>query len=115
VSSYPARRYYGRAAGKSGYPLASLERVYRLAALLAEIVARMPDELLLRGGTTLNLLHLEAPRLSVDLDYVGSADAGEAQRRRPAFLTELEELAGRAGYRVGHSRQSYAMAHLIRR
>ena len=71
----------------------------------------------LRGGTALNLLHLEAPRLSVDLDldYVGSADAEDAQRRRPALLAELEELAGRAGYRVEQSRQSYAMAHLILR
>jgi predicted nucleotidyltransferase component of viral defense system len=117
VSSYPTRRYYERAASASGYPLASLERVYRLAALLGEIVDRGPDELLLRGGTALNLLYLEAPRLSVDLDldYVGTADAGEAQRRRPALLAELEELAGQAGYLVEQSRQSYAMAHLILR
>ena len=115
--SYPARRYYERVASASGYPLASLERVYRLAALLGEIVDRGPDELLLRGGTALNLLYLEAPRLSVDLDldYVGTADAGEAQRRRPALLAELEELAGQVGYRVEQSRQSYAMAHLILR
>ena len=117
MSSYPTRRYYERAASASGYPLASLERVYRLAALLGEIVDRGPDELLLRGGTALNLLYLEAPRLSVDLDldYVGTADAVEAQRRRPALLAELEELAGRAGYLVEQSRQSYAMAHLILR
>ncbi len=117
MSSYPSRRYYERVASASDYPVASLERVYRLAALLVEIIARVPDELLLRGGTALNLLHLEAPRLSVDLDldYVGSADAEEATRRRPALLTEMEELARRAGYRVEHSRQSYAMTHLILR
>ena len=117
MSSYPARRYYERVASASGYPPASLERVYRLVGLLGEIVARVPDEFLLRGGTALNLLHLEAPRLSVDLDldYVGSTDAEETQRRRPVLLAELEELASRAGYRVEHSRQSYAMAHLILR
>jgi predicted nucleotidyltransferase component of viral defense system len=94
-----------------------LERVFRLVALLAEIVGRVPNELLLRGGTALNLLHLEAPRLSVDLDldYVGSADAGVAQRRRPVLLAELEGLAGQAGDRVERSRQSYAMAHLVLR
>ena len=94
MSSYPARRYYERVAGVSGYPLPTLERVYRLAALLTEILARVPDELLLRGGTALDLLHLDAPRLSVDLDldYVGSADAAEAQRRRPALLAELQEM-----------------------
>jgi len=62
-------------------------------------VARVPEELLLRGGTALNLLHLEAPRLSVDLDldYVGSADAREAQERRPAVLADLATAGKRAG------------------
>jgi len=117
VSSYPGRRYYERIAAASGYLTANLERVYRLAAVLAEIVTLLPDELLLRGGTALNLLHLEAPRLSVDLDldYVGSADPEEAQRRRPTLLAELEQLVRRAGYRVERSRQSYAMAHLVLR
>lgn len=117
MSVYPTRRYYERVAGASGYPLASLERVYRLAASLAEIDALLPDELLLRGGTALNLLYLEAPRLSVDLDldYIGSADPDEAKRRRPALLAELEELAIRAGYVVERSRESYAMAHFVLR
>ena len=96
MSSYPARRYYERVAEASGFPFAALERVFRQAALLGELVARVPGELLLRGGTALNLLHLEAPRLSIDLDldYVGSAVAEEAQQRRPSLLVELEELAG---------------------
>ena len=117
MSSYPARRYYERVAEASGFPIAALERVFRQAALLGELVARVPGELLLRGGTALNLLHLEAPRLSVDLDldYVGSAAAEEAQQRRPSLLAELEELAGETGYRVERSRQSYALAHLILR
>ena len=98
MSSYPARRYYERVAGASGFPLAALERVFRQAALLRGLVARVPEELLLRGGTALNLLHLEAPRLSVDLDldYVGSADAQEAQERRPALLADLATARQRA-------------------
>ena len=117
MSSYPSRRYYEHVAEASGLPLAALERVFRQAALLGGLVARMPDEFLLRGGTALNLLHLEAPRLSIDLDldYVGAADAGAAKQRRPALLAELEALAGEAGYRVERSRQSYALAHLILR
>ncbi len=65
---YPDRRYYQRVAAASGYPIAPLEHVFRLSALLIEIAACFPDELLLRGGTALNLLHLDAPRSSVDLD-----------------------------------------------
>ena len=117
MSVYPARRYYERLARSSGYTPASLERVYRLSSLLGEIEARLPGELLLRGGTALNLLHLDAPRLSLDLDldYVGTADAEEARHRRPELLAEVTETAGRAGYAVEARRQSYAMAHLVLR
>lgn len=81
------------------------------------IEATLPGELLLRGGTALNLLHLGAPRLSVDLDldYIGAADAGAAQARRPELLAEIEAFAVHAGYKVERSRPSYAMAHLMLR
>ena len=117
MNSYPARRYYERVAEASGYPLAALERVFRLSALLADIAAHAGDELLFCGGTALNLLHLDAPRLSVDLDldYVGSADAGEAQARRKGLIAELGRLADSSGYRVDLARQSYALAHLTLR
>ena len=117
MTSYPDRRYYERVARASGFGASVLERVYRLAAVLDELGVAKGGELLLRGGTALNLLHLVAPRLSVDLDldYVGSADAAQAQRRRPELLREIEELAVQAGYHVEHSRPSYAMAHLLLR
>jgi hypothetical protein len=85
MTRYPSRRYYERIAAASGYPAKPLETVFRLAEMLARIEAAAPGELLLRGGTALNLLHLGAPRLSVDLDldYVGAADPGIAQSRRP--------------------------------
>jgi hypothetical protein len=117
LSSYPSRRYYERVARESGYPAGPLERVFRLADFMARIDSVAPGELLLRGGTALNLVHLDAPRLSVDLDldYVGSAEADVAQLRRPELLGELEELAIRAGYEVERARSSYAMAHLVLR
>ena len=84
---------------------------------MARIESVAPGELLLRGGTALNLVHLDAPRLSadLDLDHVGSAEADVAQLRRPELLGELEELAIRAGYNVDLARPSYAMAHLVLR
>ncbi len=114
---YPSRRYYERIAASSGYPARPLETVFRLAELLALIEAALPGELLLRGGTALNLMHLGAPRLSVDLDldYVGAADAGAAQARRPELLAEIEAVAVHAGYKVERSRPSYAMAHIVLR
>jgi predicted nucleotidyltransferase component of viral defense system len=114
VNGFPDRRYFARIAHESGFRAGPLETVFRLTQLLGQISERFGDELLLRGGTALNLLHLELPRLSVDidLDFVGAADAEQAQLRRPELLAEIEALARAAGYEVAQERASYAMAHL---
>jgi len=114
VNGFPDRRYFTRVAGETGFRVGPLETVFRLVQLLGGIDERFGDEFSLRGGTALNLLHLDVPRLSVDvdLDYVGAADAEVAQRRRPELLAELEALARASGYEVTHERASYAMAHL---
>jgi len=114
VNGFPDRRYFARIARESGFRAGPLETVFRLTQLLGQISERFGDELLLRGGTALNLLHLELARLSVDidLDFVGAADAEQAQLRRPELLAEIEALARAAGYEVAQERASYAMAHL---
>jgi predicted nucleotidyltransferase component of viral defense system len=114
VSGYPDRRYFARIADTTGFRADPLETVFRLAELLSRIDARFGNELSLRGGTALNLLHLDMPRLSVDidLDFVGVADADGAEERRPGLLAELEDLARAAGYEPAPERASYAMAHL---
>jgi predicted nucleotidyltransferase component of viral defense system len=114
VNGFPDRRYFARIARDSGFRVGPLETVFRLAQLLSRIDERVGDELLLRGGTALNLLHLDVPRLSVDidLDFVGAADAEQSQVRRPDLLAELEAVARSAGYEVAQERASYAMAHL---
>ena len=68
------------------------------------------DEVCLRGGTALNLGFLNLPRLSVDVDDVGSTDSADARRRRPDLLRELTALAESLGYAVVEERPSYAMA-----
>lgn len=114
MNGVPDRRYFTRVGTERGFRAAPLETVFRLARLLGEIDAGVGDELCLRGGTALNLLHLDVPRLSVDIDvdFVGSADAEQAQQRRPELLAELVSLARRAGYDAVEERASYAMAHL---
>lgn len=114
MNGVPDRRYFTRIASESGFRVGPLETVFRLVELLGRIDERLGDEVSLRGGTALNLLHLDVPRLSVDidLDYVGAADAEEARRRRPELLAELETLSRAAGYAVNPDRASYAMAHL---
>lgn len=114
MNASPDRRYFARIARESGFRAGPLETVYRLAQLLGGISEHFGDELSLRGGTALNLLHLDVPRLSVDidLDFVGTADAEQARQRRPQLLAEIETLARAAGYEVAQERASYAMAHL---
>lgn len=114
MNGVPDRRYFAHVAGETGFRAGPLETVFRLVQLLGRIDERLGEEVSLRGGTALNLLHLDVPRLSVDvdLDYVGAADAEAAQRRRPELLAELEDLSRAAGYEVSPERASYAMAHL---
>lgn len=114
MNGVPDQRYFTRVAGETGFRAGPLETVFRLVQLLGRIDERFGDEVSLRGGTALNLLHLDVPRLSVDidLDYVGTADPDEAQQRRPELLAELEALSQEAGYEVKPERASYAMAHL---
>lgn len=114
MSGYPDRRYFARIADSSGFRTGPLETVFRLAELLSRIDARFGNELSLRGGTAVNLLHLDLPRLSVDidLDFVGVADADGAEQRRPGLLAELEDLGRAAGYEPAPERASYAMGHL---
>ena len=114
MTTLPDRRYFARIASATGFRAEPLEVVFRLVRLLAELDAAYGGELSLRGGTALNLLHLDVPRLSVDLDldFVGATEAAEAAARRPELLRALAKLAERSGYEVAPERPSHAMAHL---
>jgi len=114
---YPDHAYFTRVANENGFQPEPLETVFRLADLLARLTREVGSEILLRGGTALNLLYLDVPRLSVDidLDFVGTADSTEARRRRPELLRQIEELGSRAGYEVKAEQQSYAMSHQLMR
>jgi predicted nucleotidyltransferase component of viral defense system len=114
MKRFPDRRYFARVATESGFRPGPLETVFRLVDLLDGLGGALADELCLRGGTALNLLHLDIPRLSVDidLDFVGEADAERVRRRRPEVVGRLEELGRSFGYDVVQERASYAMAHL---
>jgi len=59
------------------YQVDLLEKVYRLTELLKEITStELKETLVLKGGTAINFIHLDLPRLSVDIDmdYIGSTD-----------------------------------------
>lgn len=115
TARYPDRAYFARVGRDRGFQPEPLETVFRLADLLSRIIGELGSEILLRGGTALNLLFLDQPRLSVDLDldFVGTPDSTEAQQRRPELLRQIQEAGSRAGYEVKPERQSYSMSHQL--
>ena len=95
------REQLQRAAGDTGFPIDSLEKVWTLVRLLELIVAHpyLGSRLALKGGTALNLFVLDLPRLSVDIDvnYIGATDRDTMLAERPMIDTALTQVASRLG------------------
>ena len=88
-------------ATQTGFRADMVEKVLRLHDVLRRLTEHPMTEgvWLCKGGTALNLLHLDVPRLSVDIDlnWVGSADVEEMKRRRPDFERALLSCCERDG------------------
>ena len=93
-----------RLAAGTGYQLNTLEKVLRLLELLDEIAADpvLSDRLALKGGTALNVFHLDLDRLSVDIDlnYIGGLDGAAMERERPEVDAAIDRLFASLGYGV---------------
>ena len=64
--------YISKRAVEMGFIKDTLEKVYRLADILEYINTNilLKDKLALKGGTAINLLIFNLPRLSVDIDRI---------------------------------------------
>ena len=93
-----------RVAIETGFRSDMVEKVLRLHGILDRLDNHEATRAmwLLKGGTALNLLHLDVPRLSVDIDinFVGSADVEELKRARPDFERALAACCEREGCSV---------------
>ena len=98
------RSEVARVAGKTGFRSEVVEKVLRLHGILDRLDRHEVTHgtWLLKGGTALNLLHLDVPRLSVDIDvnYVGSDDVEGMRRARPEFERALTACCEREGCAV---------------
>lgn len=108
----PSLEFLQRCAADTGYPLSSLEKVVRLGQMAADI-ARHPflgEALALKGGTALNLCYGSPSRLSVDLDYnyVAQVERKRMLSDRTRVENAVLELAGRHGYGIQKSADSFA-------
>lgn len=94
-------RAVSRVAADSGFRPEVVEKVLHLVGILQRL-DRHPTThgaWLLKGGTALNLLHLDIPRLSVDIDlnFVGAVDREGMQAARPEFEAALASVCEREG------------------
>lgn len=93
-----------RIARESGFQPLSVEKVLRLVQILARLDTHptTTGQWLLKGGTALNLLHFDVPRMSVDIDlnYIGVSDRNAMIAARPSFEAALVSVCERVGCTV---------------
>lgn len=99
---------------QTGFQMDVLEKAYRLTELLREItgITDLADILILKGGTAINFIYFDVPRLSVDIDmdYTGSVEKSRMEEGRSAIEDVLLRLFRTLGYDTcGES--SYALQH----
>lgn len=115
----PSRETLQRIASATGYQPATLEKALRLLDLLHEMAAdpALRDKLALKGGTALNVFHLNLDRLSVDIDlnYVGALDREAMLAERPALEAALRRLLAAQGYQVRRQPDEHAGGKWIAR
>jgi predicted nucleotidyltransferase component of viral defense system len=88
----------------SGFRQAAVEKVMRLCGILRRLDTHptTAGAWLLKGGTALNLLHLDVPRMSIDIDlnFIGAVDRDGMVSARPGFEAALEAVCEREGCTV---------------
>ncbi len=98
------RREIESFAATHGFRAEIVEKVARLVAILRRMSEQeaLAGAWVLKGGTALNLFHLELPRLSVDIDvnYIGHAGADAMRAARPSFERVLTGCCEREGCSV---------------
>ncbi len=101
-----------RVAAQTGFRPEVVEKVLRLHGILDRLDRHefTRGAWLLKGGTALNLLHLDVPRLSVDIDinYIGAADREGMERARPDFERALTACCEREGCAVRRAPTEHA-------
>ena len=99
-------------AGQTGFRPEIVEKVLRLNGILGRLREHPSSRNLwvLKGGTALNLFHMDVPRLSVDIDlnFVGASDLDGMREARPGFEGALTACCEREGCAVNRAPTEHA-------
>lgn len=109
-----SKQYINEIAQKSGFLANNTEKVIRLLDVLKFIdqeLNRISHQLILKGGTAINLLYTNLTRLSVDidLDYVGSLEKEQTLKDRERILEYLDNYMLKEGYIVSSKSRGSAI------
>lgn len=108
------KSYISKKAAESGFNRDTYEKVLRLVEVL-EFINKdqfLSKKLALKGGTAINLLEFDLPRLSVDidLDYTVNADVEQMKNERENISTRISKFMDGQGYtRKKSDRQSFIL------
>ncbi|OQB23521.1 MAG: hypothetical protein BWY11_01820 [Firmicutes bacterium ADurb.Bin182] len=98
------KHYISKRASEFGFVRDTLEKVYRLADILEYLNTepKLKDKLALKGGTAINLIIFNLPRLSVDidLDYLINESREEMLRNREVINSTLARFMELSGYNL---------------
>ena len=108
----PSAQTLQRIAGETGHQPGTVEKVLRLLDLLTEINRDpfLTGRLVLKGGTALNVFHLDLDRLSVDIDlnYIGGLDRAVMVRERQDVDAAINRLLASQGYSIRRQPDEHA-------
>ena len=109
-----SKQYINEIAQKSGFLANNTEKVIRLLDVLKfidEKLNRISHQLILKGGTAINLIYTNLTRLSVDidLDYVGSLEKEQTLKDRERILESLDNYMLKEGYSVSSKSRGSAI------
>lgn len=104
----------GIAATKSGFVRDTFEKMLRLKEILKYFNEQevLKEHLVLKGGTAINMIIFNLPRLSVDIDmdYIPNGSRKEMERNREVITILVKEYMEQEGYIFsGASRSSFSL------
>jgi len=95
----------------TGFNPGFLEKIYQLTRILAAIYSdkNLKKNLSLKGGTALNFIYLNIPRLSVGLDFNfdGVLEKNKMLKLRPTVTDRIKVAAGGLGFNISRKSSSY--------